>query len=212
MRCEPMRATISVKQCLFNQDAHATNAGRRFISISPWLAKCKGCTQGALARSGDLDDGDIEAIKGVMQMDAETTEIEQMEAKEAKPDGALMTCKRCKRDDLLQEDMSVYKGKAANVCKDCKRELCKQASRAGRDKQAKRRGSLSEPPARAGDLVAKAGEFLEAVQDYEVKHKKCFCIDLTDYPEVYERIERIARDEDRTPECQVRYWLRKQGE
>jgi len=38
---------------------------------------------------------------------------------------------------------------------------------------------------------------------------KIITIDLTDCPEVYERIERVAAEEERTIEAQVRWWLRK---
>ena len=39
--------------------------------------------------------------------------------------------------------------------------------------------------------------------------KRTLTLDLTDWPHIWDEILRVASVEDRTPELQVRHWLRK---
>lgn len=66
MRCDKMHATITVERCLANQAATAGSWG--WMNATPRYPGCKDCETGAAARSGKLDDADIEELKSRVVM------------------------------------------------------------------------------------------------------------------------------------------------
>jgi hypothetical protein len=61
---------------------------------------------------------------------------------------------------------------------------------------------------KAKDGNEQKGSVPAPAKETDVHAHLLLTIDLTQYPEVYEEIKRQADEQDRTPELQVRNWLR----
>jgi hypothetical protein len=130
------------------------------------------------------------------------------------PEG-LRRCSKC--DKLKPADTDHFVRNNARkdglmpICKDCRA----KAQRAYRER--KRNAAVTASEVRTPPPARESGAREQNAAPVEVSPAVLWCaaeacllnIDLTDYPEIYQEIERIARDEDRTPELQVRHLLRK---
>lgn len=181
--------------------------------------------------AGEMDEIERETTgKEPTGMDLEqTTETVTTEAKGA--DEPMKVCSRCpERGPQPLENFHKAKlgkfGRSA-FCRRCKSAIAKEA---GKKSGAKRRANMTKlgatPKAsRAPEVV----EAVEAVQpasitacglnENELKDAESpareidaspllLTLDLSAYPEMLEEIKRQAKEDDRTPEAQVRWWLR----
>ncbi len=89
MRCEKMHATMTMDQCIRNQDAKAGIPGLVRFS-GPKYMMCQDCAQGLAARNGLLNDDDVEKLKEdeMARKRLETVEVDPLHGREACVNGA----------------------------------------------------------------------------------------------------------------------------
>lgn len=266
MRCDRLHATISVAQCLANQNRTTYSHPSR-----SWMPSCWDCPTGELAREGKLTDADVESLKRDLmdkQVDQQQERIE-MEQAQAKTDNqspvgppagrpvqaqadlaeetpARHTCYRCGFEcDLKDAAEYFYRDRALrdgfkSKCKKCSSETSKAAWARKREEAEKVRKvyqrpdkvsvvelpdsvgrksmPASAPPPKQERAVRPEAEAAlhrspAPVVNCVAPPAKETCdatltVDFQDYPELLRKIKDFAKNEDRTPEAQVRYWLR----
>ena len=264
MRCDKMHATISVRQCLANQEKLA---GSNWLNQrGPYYPGCKGCETGTLARRGKLNDDDLRALLDgyhnrmnppadvVTRVETgnrklETGEMLKGEPMEATP-GQQQTkeCTKCKKPKPIERFSRLKKGdeKRRNVCMDCvaayqrdrkariwaekermKSEQLKsepqnieqetaepQKDKAAAVPVAAPEKQVEPSPARESTaptcLQAEDG-ILQADhgQEAHATNSNQLLLDFSCYPEVLNEIKRIAHHEERPPEVQARFMLKR---
>ena len=182
MRCERMHAVISVANCLNNQKKRMRGLSSR--TNEPFYPSCSGCEQGELARSSRLSDDDVERIITEMRGD-EIMKTATLEAKDTKQ------CSGCGKIPPVSSFWKDSRGRNGlkSKCKDCLNMLSKERRHAKHDIGSSSGGvSIGPEAATVGSRIV--------------------MVDLTDFEGLYQEIEKVAMAEDRTPELQVRHWLR----
>jgi len=123
----------------------------------------------------------------------ETKPLEEFHRQKDGPDGRESICKVCKRD---RQNEHYRKNKDAILAK---RRIRRSA--AGRETKAR-----TKPAVKAAAVnLSREGAGLKSGALEGLR----LVVDLSLYPEIFEEIRLIAESEDRTPEAQVRHWLRK---
>lgn len=99
-----------------------------------------------------------------------------------------------------------------SICKECARRIASESWRKAHAPKAGKRGEktsgdsggkVSQRNLARGEQKGEASPARETAASPQL-----LTIDLSDYPEMVQEIKRQAKEEDRTPEAQVRYWLR----
>ncbi|KQC11107.1 MAG: hypothetical protein APR55_08165 [Methanolinea sp. SDB] len=184
--CADLGRKIEERLCLFRQDKAKKNR-RGFEDLSEY-ARCRDCETGLSVLKEFLNQQ-----KGDNEMTSEKRNNDIPEAKN--PEEKKKPCKKCGVPKRLNEfpRNKICRDGHQNVCKDCRR----KQRRAFREKQ--RLGTSATAPAISNDITSDPTP--------SAPHRNRLVIDLTNYPEVYERIEKAGIDEIRTPENQALYWL-----
>ncbi len=140
--------------------------------------------------------------------------------------GVESTCRDCRR--LMSNAKYVERRKAAKIAEEqtagtTERQRTKRQTTEDGKPNDSRSGSLAKVRERAEKMFGKGAKAtseqqsggpvpakeIEATPPADVATGPLLLtINLSDYPELMEEIKRIATEEDRTPENQVRYWLR----
>ncbi len=205
MRCEKMHATISVRQCLINQEGKGS-----FYAGTPSgrYPGCRNCEDGRLARAGQLSDSDLEKLRNeVIGMKIETDADPKSTPSSAEENGALggeageRICRQCKKGKPLDKDhyyeSKRSKGGFEGTCIECRR-LNINERRGGKTKRSRSK------VARKGKQAVEPGDSIGSSSGAQL----LVTVDLTDFPELHENLHREAGREDRTPELQLRWILR----
>lgn len=195
MRCERMRATIRVAVCLARQQA-TTRVGpglpfQRFL-------ECVDCPQGQDALDGRHDDDDVERL------------LRMAEGGSSVWDGPGPEHNTDSGQDPVTEGM----GDMVEMIQ-CRRKHKPRpvGTRCGECNKIHIQRYLDKKHGEGGGLVSKTteeGRAPDAVSGDEKRdpEERRLTIDLSEYPELWLEIGRVAKDEERTMEQQVRYWLK----
>ena len=127
---------------------------------------------------------------------------------------AAKVCTRCKQTKLFSEFSKASKGKYGlkSTCKLCDRD----ASQSRRHKALATATPLNQDllaPVVLPDTFGKMrtpANTATAFSDDEPKYETILTIDMTDYPKLYQAVIDIAKQQFRTPEMQVLFWLSEQ--
>ncbi len=180
MRCERMHATITVASCIANQEYRGSR-----VHIKRGLPCCWGCSEGIAAREGKFDDKDVEELKLIVlgqsgHLAKGGTMMSQALGRAVSKGSVQDGMKRCSRCGQIKSVESFSKNGST---KDGLSYWCRQCD-SGR-RRCKAKGSMTEG------------------------HLRGVWIDLSGYPELLEEIGRIAQNEERTVEAQIRWWIRR---
>jgi len=230
MRCDKMHATISVKQCLSNQGRFVADVHHRIQgAIERWYPGCVGCATGELARAGELNDDDLQALFAGPHARAEERSGRTPIISEARntnhENGGNMEekqCKWCKKvkplDDFSRK--TSYSERRRNVCKECVKAYQRDWKARKIDRQRMEAEEKSEPR----KIEQKTAEVRNArmepaprqetpapvmPQNEDQILENQLLLDFSCYPEVLEEIKRIAHHEERPLEVQARYMLKR---
>lgn len=223
MKCTKMHCrVVPVSTCIARQNAKISYGGPLFL-------ECVNCEQGRLAREGKLNDDDVkELIEQLRLRHGEKTYQNQKGSEMTEKDKTEVitpeVTRRCKTCGVVKPMDEFPKNKECRdgiepSCKACRRMKKKQriARKYGTVtsvSEAVGHGETELHPAQRtevkGYLRAGAVSYRDAVSTANMQTKTCLIItvDLTRHEEVYRSILKIAEEEERTPDAQVRYWLR----
>jgi hypothetical protein len=232
MWCRAESDVLDVKACLKNQEAdiylqcESCAAGRLVCRLSDWREVSK-------EKEMTLESGSNAVAERIVETkDATAGEATagEPEMSPAVTDGTATDnavaltkpCTRCpERGEQPLENFDVARhgkyGRAA-ICKECRKKQYREMGVAGgKSRQSKLR---AEKQARADRVKAGLPACAQPVRDEQKSDASpakeiaaplplLIVVDLTDYAMLHDEIKRIAVEEDRTPEAQVRYWLRR---
>jgi hypothetical protein len=206
MRCERMRATIATSVCIRRQE-RSVISGKMGNEV---FYECRDCEQGRriaeAARAGIMGP----AVDGMPGLDEDVRRLreramnidrgQQVVSAEQAP--KTKVCSRCKKDKAVERFSRRTESPDGlqRWCKDCFSGL-----RGGGETDAQ--SSKTDGGETAISTTAQADE-KQAEYLTENCAATCIIIDLSAYPDLHDEIKRIAAEEERTPEAQVRDWLR----
>lgn len=157
------------------------------ITVASCIANpgCWGCSEGIAAREGKFDDKDVEELKLIVlgqsgQLAKGGAMMSQALGRAVSKGSVQDGMKRCSRCGQIKSVESFSKNRSA---KDGLSYWCRQCYSGTRSSKAK--GSMTEG------------------------HLRGVWIDLSGYPELIDEIGRIAQNEERTVEAQIRWWIRR---
>lgn len=183
MRCERMHATITVASCIANQEYRESR-----VHIKRGLPSCWGCSEGIAAREGKFDDKDVEELKLIVlgqsgHLAKGGTMMSQAlwraVSKGSVQDG-MKRCSKCKEIKSIEE-FSHNKNSKDGLDYWCRD--CYKCYKLSRVDVKKTKENAACPHG--------------------------VWIDLSRYPDLLKEIERIAENEERTVEAQIRWWIRR---
>ncbi len=158
--------------------------------------ECVRCPQGELVEAGEY-------VEEVVMAEEEKAACQAVEEK---------VCTRCEKPKPLEEFRLKAKDsrERISICTECKRELDREYKRRKREEagMGKRQRRRMEAAGSEAATSAAAGPENGEGSGVEAGNPLHLTISFEKYPEVLESIKRIAEEMDRTPEAQVRWWLR----
>jgi hypothetical protein len=192
---------------------------------TPWFgfySHCEDCQQGRMVAHGNMPEGmdlDLDILMAKYRSlpeDRSGSTTEEREDEEMSLETRI--CVRCRKEypiDMYYRDKTEPGGRK-KVCKGCCSEYSKQK---GTHRKAERivanENVTTNQPAKTPEIQAEnqamSGWFSrpEAGQAPADTSPACLVVDFTGYQELLDRIVAFAKEELRTPENQVLWWLRR---
>lgn len=194
-----MRTTMRVAACVARRSVNERCGHGKTV---PRHLECVGCEQGVEAAAGRLNDEDIKGVMvAVMGREAAAgrlmdNNIDRVMREVMVGEKGMDQCTGETGGTEAVPMVVCSHGHAARPkgakCRECVRMWQKEWAR----RKARGENGETVPPERKDSGVE------------EGARKRVLSVDLTEHPEIWDEIGRIARDEERTMEQQVRYWLR----
>jgi hypothetical protein len=200
MYCVKYSCKLSEQACRTRQTNNSKDLG------------CRDCEtgRGVMAR--------YQQARGRLQEIEERLEAKGQRTKDKRTEGKKIEVKEqpCRKCGLVKQiTTEFYKNPKLktgydSTCKKCRYETQKKREKEKRARQKVLRESqadASDSGEAGGEAAPTAGEPDPVPKNGNVGTR--LTIDLAEYPELMEKIVQIAKDELRTPEMQVLYWLKK---